>query len=107
VDHDYLWLSRNHGIALGHAYRDKLMGNRDRFGMLLAFGGELRQAVDDRPKVSAAIAKEILDSASPEDFQISLTDGLYRNCYGLVHLHKITPSCVKIPRPYFLRPVAT
>ena len=87
VDHDDLWLSRNHGIALSHAYRDKLMGNRDRFGMLLAFGGELRQAVDDRPKVGATIAKEILDPPCAQNFQISLAHGFHRNRHCLFHLH--------------------
>ena len=78
VHHDDLRLARNHGIALSHAYRDKLMRHCDRHRDAFLLGGELRQTVDDRPKVGAAVAEKIFDPASAQDFQISLADGLDR-----------------------------
>jgi hypothetical protein len=91
MNHNDLRLSRNHGVALRHTYRDKFMGNRDRFREFLFLRGEFRQPVDNRPKVGAAIAEEIFNPASPEDFQIGLPDGLYRYCDWFVYFHRIAP----------------
>jgi hypothetical protein len=68
MNHDDLRLAGDHGIALGHAHRDEFMRHRDRHRMHLFIGSQLRQAVDDRPKVGAAVTKKIFDAASAEDF---------------------------------------
>ena len=94
MDHDDLRLAGNHGVALGHAHRHEFMGDGDRLWMLFAFGGEFRQTVDDRPKVRAAVAKKILDSARAEDFQISLADGFHRYCDWFVYFHRVAPRLV-------------
>ena len=65
--------------------------------MLLALGGELRQAVDDRPKVGAAIAEEILDSASAEDFQIRLADGLVPEYFMISFISAAAPRVTTKP----------
>jgi hypothetical protein len=62
--------------------------------MELFLGAKLRQAVDDRPEVGAAIAEKIFDPPGAQNFQIRLPDGLHGNRYGSIHFHESAPRIV-------------
>src|SRR6266508_1956277 len=68
VNHDDLRLARDHRIALCHAHRHEFMRHRDRHRMHFLIGSKLRQTVNDRPEVGAAVTEKIFDSASAENF---------------------------------------
>ena len=62
VDHDRLWTSRDHGVAVGHPHGRRLMGHRDGAREELAVSAASRVRLDDRREVGTGVAEEVLDA---------------------------------------------
>ena len=95
VDHDDLRLSRNHGIALSHAYRDKLMGNRDRLGNSFFSAANFANPSTIGPKSVPLLPKKYLIPRARRISKYAWPTVSTGYCDGLVHLHKITLDALR------------
>ncbi len=70
MDHDGGNSSRHHGVAMRHRHREVLVGGEDRARNRRAVLHGVRIGLDDRRKVGAGIAEQIVDLAVGEQRQI-------------------------------------
>ena len=61
------WASLD-ALSNGRTWLAACMRHRNRHRMGFFIGGKLRQGIDDRPKIRAAIAKKIFDSPRAKNF---------------------------------------
>ncbi len=70
VQHHRLWPPGDHRVAMRHRHRGILVRHHHRARYLAVGVGGAREGLDDRRKVGAGIAKQVVDAVRGERFQV-------------------------------------